>query len=183
MDTLPPALLPRILSMLPVDSRARAACVCRGWRDALADPALWTVLEFSHVTAKVTPALIKGAADRAAGQLCGLDFIAVDGHVMYHLGELWREIIETNSATLRTIRFEWLEVDELAWITGIVPPLGVLEAALSGSGAVMASALRNEAPFGALRATKVCERCETYTSADSSTPARRGFRTGGAHLG
>ena len=167
MDTLPPALLTRILSVLPVISRACAACVCRGWRDALADPTLWDVLEFSQVAAnKVKPALIKGVADRAAGQLRVLDFSAVHENKMYNLNELWREIIETNSAALRTVRFGWMEVDDLAWVASTTPQLDVLEAEVHGSGAVLASALRNEVPFGKLQATRVSVSCENVESAE-----------------
>jgi hypothetical protein len=44
LSPLPLALAQRIFVSLPVDSRARACCVCRAWRDSLADPALWTHL-------------------------------------------------------------------------------------------------------------------------------------------
>ena len=36
-----------VAPVLPVDARARAACVCRAWRDFLADPALWQVLDLT----------------------------------------------------------------------------------------------------------------------------------------
>jgi hypothetical protein len=47
LSALPPALLQRILVLLPVDLRARSAAVCRGWRATLADPSLWTRLDLS----------------------------------------------------------------------------------------------------------------------------------------
>jgi len=34
---------------LPADARRRACCVCRAWRDALADPSLWSRLDMSVV--------------------------------------------------------------------------------------------------------------------------------------
>jgi hypothetical protein len=84
-DPAPPsALAPRmhsvivllIFAKLPVDLRARCACVCRGWRDALAERSLWTRLDMSRtsgVTAAVTDALLRGAAARAGGELETLD--------------------------------------------------------------------------------------------------------------
>jgi len=36
--------LVQVLRLLPLDVRARAACVCRTWRDAAADPALFATL-------------------------------------------------------------------------------------------------------------------------------------------
>jgi hypothetical protein len=44
---LPLGLAQRIFVSLPADSRARACCVCPAWRDALAEPALWTRLDLS----------------------------------------------------------------------------------------------------------------------------------------
>jgi len=44
--SLPHAILLHTLRMTPQDARARAACVCRTWRDAAADPALFAVLRF-----------------------------------------------------------------------------------------------------------------------------------------
>ena len=44
-DTLPEPVLRILFLALPVDERARAACVCRSWRAFLADPSLWQVLD------------------------------------------------------------------------------------------------------------------------------------------
>jgi len=38
--------LVQVLRLLPLDVRAHAACVCRSWRDAAADPTLWLALRF-----------------------------------------------------------------------------------------------------------------------------------------
>ena len=73
---LPQALVHRIFALLPADSRARAACVAPAWRDALAEPALWTRLDLSRqsgVAVEVTDAVLCGAARRAQGQLSRLD--------------------------------------------------------------------------------------------------------------
>ena len=79
LAVLPLALSRRILSSLPADSRGRAACVSLGWRDALADPALWERLYLLPVPAAVwgytrnDHAVLFGAAIRARGQLRHLD--------------------------------------------------------------------------------------------------------------
>jgi len=49
--SLPLPLAQRIFLALPADARGRASCVCRAWRDALAEPALWTRLDMSLVRA------------------------------------------------------------------------------------------------------------------------------------
>ena len=73
---VPPAVMLRILSFLPVDARARATLVCCAWRDSLADPAVWTVLDLSPesgVRRPVTEDVLRGAAARARGQLVALN--------------------------------------------------------------------------------------------------------------
>jgi hypothetical protein len=44
-------LAQRIFLALPPDARGRASCVCRAWRDVLAETALWTSLDMSGVRA------------------------------------------------------------------------------------------------------------------------------------
>jgi hypothetical protein len=79
---LPLALAQRIFVSLPVDCRARAACVCPAWRNALAEPALWTRLDLSDESgisdALNADALLRGAAGRARGQLCQLNVSRLD---------------------------------------------------------------------------------------------------------
>jgi hypothetical protein len=73
---LPHAVVLTIFAQLPVDLRARCACVCRGWRAALAERSLWTRLDVSRtsgITAAVTDALLRGAAARADSALEALD--------------------------------------------------------------------------------------------------------------
>jgi hypothetical protein len=77
-DTLPPSsvvvtpphtLVLLVFGPMPVDLRARCACVCRGWNAALSERALWTRLDVSRtsgVTARATDALLRGAAAHAA---------------------------------------------------------------------------------------------------------------------
>jgi hypothetical protein len=47
---LPPAALLPVLDGVPVDTRLRCREVCRAWRDALADPAAWAVVDLSADT-------------------------------------------------------------------------------------------------------------------------------------
>jgi hypothetical protein len=47
--SLPLLLASLVFLALPPDARGRAACVCRAWRDALAEPSLWTRLDTSDV--------------------------------------------------------------------------------------------------------------------------------------
>ena len=70
--SLPPFLLHEVISRLPADARARAACVCRAWHVALADPALWTRLDLTRkagVTCPLNEAALLAAAARAQGRL------------------------------------------------------------------------------------------------------------------
>ena len=43
----PSDVLRVLLRALPADARGRACCVCRRWRDLLADGALWAELDIS----------------------------------------------------------------------------------------------------------------------------------------
>jgi hypothetical protein len=71
-DALPEPVLRVIMLALPVDARARAACVCRGWRAFLADVSLWQLLDLTPAggvaAERVTENLVRGAVARAAGQ-------------------------------------------------------------------------------------------------------------------
>ena len=69
---LPDAVVRRVLTFVPADARARAALVCRAWRDTVADARLWTVLDLSPasgVAQPVSDATLRGAAALARGQL------------------------------------------------------------------------------------------------------------------
>jgi hypothetical protein len=75
--SLPHAVLARVFAHLPVDTRLRAAEVCRGWRTVLAEErSLWTTLDLSRssgVAHAVTDALLRTAAARAGGAMETLD--------------------------------------------------------------------------------------------------------------
>jgi hypothetical protein len=52
LDRLPAEALEAVLMRLPADSRARAACVSRAWRAAIACPKMWHTLDLTrHVRA------------------------------------------------------------------------------------------------------------------------------------
>jgi len=101
---LPLALVHRIFLAVPADSRGRAACVARGWRDALADPALWTRLDLSgnsgisfHMLTSKGDALLRGAAARARGELRELE-ITLRSHVFQLHALFW--VLAANAGSL-----------------------------------------------------------------------------------
>ena len=55
-----------LLPLLPLDCRARAACVCRAWRAATAHPALWEELNFEHCAVRVYNATLASTCRRRA---------------------------------------------------------------------------------------------------------------------
>jgi hypothetical protein len=103
LTLLPSAVQALIFAQLPVDLRARCACVCRGWRDALAVRSLWTRLDVSRtsgVTARVTDAFLRGAAARAGGELESLDASGSRANSRAAL----LEVTTANAAALRLLR-------------------------------------------------------------------------------
>jgi len=65
LSSLPHEALTHVLRMMPLDMRARAACVCRTWRHAAADPALFAALWLDKSSAGVLN-------DAELLRLCGL---------------------------------------------------------------------------------------------------------------
>jgi hypothetical protein len=104
---LPPPLVHRILGLLPADSLGRAACVARGWRDTLAEPALWTHLGFSagdedgDAPALDADALLQGAASRAHGQLVLLDVLPIAKQLT---PRVLLAVLAANAGSLRRLR-------------------------------------------------------------------------------
>jgi hypothetical protein len=100
LASLPHAVAALIFAPLPVDLRARCACVCRGWHAALSAHSLWTRLDVSPrtsgVTATVTDALLRDAAARAGGALEALD---VSGCAAVSVIALMA-VVKANAATL-----------------------------------------------------------------------------------
>jgi hypothetical protein len=73
----PLVVLPRplalfVFSFLPADHKLRCCAVCRGWRDAFAEPSVWRKLELSSACGLTRPAcdwLLREAAARAGNTL------------------------------------------------------------------------------------------------------------------
>jgi hypothetical protein len=104
---LPPALFREVLRALPADQRARAACVSRAWRAAVADPAAWTRLDLSGMTCRVDDAAaLLAAAARAHGRLEALD---VPGRVTF---QALLAVATANAASLRMLHGHSLLFDD-----------------------------------------------------------------------
>jgi hypothetical protein len=58
-----------LLRPLPLDVRARAACVCRAWRAATANPELWEELSFERCAARVSDETLASLCARAGAAL------------------------------------------------------------------------------------------------------------------
>jgi len=99
-SSLPLPLAQRIFLALPADARGRASCVCRGWRDTLAEPALWTRLNMSVVRVELPRFIdvLRGAAGRALGQLCQLELSQ-----QYVAWDVLLPVLTANAASLREL--------------------------------------------------------------------------------
>ena len=68
---LPGPALEALLLQLPLEERARCACVCRAWRCAASDPALWLRLDLSAAVYPRTAGGLREAVLRGAGlEMC-----------------------------------------------------------------------------------------------------------------
>ena len=105
LASLPLPLAHRIFLALPVDARGRACCVCRAWRDVLADPSLWTRLDMSDVDVEWQrfAAMLQGAAGRARGGLSNLDLS--QRHVEL---EMLLPVLTANAGSLRELHLKCL---------------------------------------------------------------------------
>jgi stage V sporulation protein SpoVS len=107
VPTLPLDMLrERLFTLLPADARGRASCVCRLWRDAAADPALWATLDISRaggtwLQLRRAPLLL-GASRRAAGALVDLDVSGILPAARRF--ETLLDVVRANGASLRTLR-------------------------------------------------------------------------------
>ena len=129
---LPLALARRIWGAQPCDLRLRCREVARGWRDALAEPCLWTELDLTAaggVVAHVTPALLLAAAARARGHLERL--------TVTYGGALKDELLAVATANASTLRLLCLQgdnfivEDDLKSLVRAVPQQCVIEASVS----------------------------------------------------
>jgi len=154
-DALPEPVLRVILLALPVDARARAACVCRSWRAFLADPTLWQVLDLTEAggveAARVTENLVRGAVQRAAGRLRTVNFT-----YLHHPLEV-RQLLEiaSNGAELQQANTKnALIVEDLqAVFAAPAPRLQVLNTRVFGQCTELLPILRNSPPYGPVRAS------------------------------
>jgi hypothetical protein len=161
-DSLPPVLLAAIFALLPVDARLHAACVCTTWRAAASERSLWTALDLSAATGRLsargaTPALLRAAAARAAGALAFLD---VTGCTRLSHAALLR-VAAANAATLTELRVAdgansaWDEigpgVEEVAALLRAAPALHALHADARVALPAACAMLRREGEFAPLR--------------------------------
>jgi hypothetical protein len=157
---LPLPLALKILSLLPADARARAACVSRGWRALLDEPSLWARLDLSPasgVTCRVVDAVLAGAAAKARGQLRELD-VSACAHVTF---DALLAIIRASGGALRELRAgaleysaQTLDASRMQQLMTAAPQLAALYADVCSHHVTAADArsmLRNEPPFQPLR--------------------------------
>jgi hypothetical protein len=160
LSSLPPALVLHVFSLLPADARARAACVCRGWRNTLEERSLWTRLDLSPssgVAVRVTGAVLARAAGKARGQLAALDVLGCE---VVTFDELLA-VVRANGGTLRELRagaggvlgLQTLGADRVEQLLQAAPQLTACHAEVLGDSSVtdVRRMLRNEPPFQALR--------------------------------
>jgi hypothetical protein len=152
-DALPGAALRVLFLALPVDARARAACVCRSWRAFLADPSLWQVLDLTPAGGvareRVTENLARGAVRRASGQLRVLTWTEVS---TFALDRLLVAVIVSDGAELQQMNTNIrLSVRELQAVLAAAPRLQALNAGVGGSCTELLPCLRNDPPYGPLR--------------------------------
>jgi hypothetical protein len=156
---LPPSLVLHVFSLLPADARARAACVCRGWRVTLDELSLWTRLDLSAasgVRVRVTDAVLAGVAAKARGQLRELD---VSGCVAVTFDTVLAAVV-ANGGTLRelcvgarALTAQALDVGCVERLLEAAPQLTTCHADVFGDNSVAAARrmLHNEPPFEPLR--------------------------------
>jgi len=183
-DALPEPVMRVLFLALPVDARARAACVCRSWRAFLADPSLWQVLDLTPaggLAMRVTGNLMRGAVARAAGQLrtcphseyrgtparspavlraeltfCTAGVFSLNRVPGLGTHGLFLELIVSDGAELQQVNTDhWLSVLQLEEVLAAAPLLQVLSTGVSGTCTELLPVLRNDPPFGPLRVSEL----------------------------
>jgi hypothetical protein len=130
--SLPLPLAQRIFLELPADERARACCVCRAWRDMLADTSLWTRLDMSFVRVLRPSGLfseqdlfqfaVVDAAARAHGQLRLLDFSqppVEPDELVFVERNLLLQVLRENAGSMRELHL--YRVDATDYYTEFAP--------------------------------------------------------------
>jgi hypothetical protein len=174
-NVLPEEALRVVMLALPVDARARAACVCRSWRAFLADPSLWQVLDLTLTggvaAERVTANLVRGAVARAAGQMRVLCF---KDEFTRRKVDLLLDVIKSDGAELQhvntNVRFK---VEELRVVLAAAPRLQVLSAQVYGKCADLLPVLRNDPPYGPLRVSLLSVSRERGQAADEELALAR----------
>jgi hypothetical protein len=157
-DALPEPVWRVIMLALPVDARARAACVCRAWRAFMADPALWNVLDLTAAggvaAERMTENLVRGAVARAAGQLREFSLNWVPN---LNVRELLVALVVSDGAALQLVSSNaWMTVADVAALLAAAPGLRVLNAErVKSSCTELLPVMRNDPPYGPLRVSKL----------------------------
>jgi hypothetical protein len=179
LSPLPLPLVLHVFSLLPVDARARAACVRRGWRITLLEPSLWTRLNLSPssgVRVRVTDAVLAGAAGKACGQLAALDVSACEDVSFNAL----LAVVQANGGALRELRVgappdteQTLGAAHVERLLQAAPQLTACDAEVFGDSSVPDARrmLRNEPPFQPLRLRSLGVEFDPRTDADEAARA------------
>jgi hypothetical protein len=169
---LPQPLALRILALLPVDARARCACVSPGWRATVADVSLWLRLDLMAAGGvpqpHLTDALLRGAAARAGGQL---QFLAVDAGKSLSWRAV-RDVVTANGGSLRELHYRnapygsWPGIDQAEALLRAAPALSACHLDVHVDGVADARrVLRCEPPFGLLRLHTIFVGCQDLDEA------------------
>jgi hypothetical protein len=158
LSPLPHAIVLDIFARLPVDARARCACVCRGWRAVTSEPSLWRRLDLSPssgVSVAITDAVLRGATARARGGLAWLD-VSGCADVTH---EALLAMLRANAATLSELRIsnpdDYTPLAVLEALLAAAPRLTRCEADVICASEQAPRLLRNEPPYGALRVRRL----------------------------
>jgi hypothetical protein len=164
LSPLPLPLVLHVFSLLPVDARARAACVSRGWCATLLEVSLWTRLDLSPssgVAVRVTDAVLAVAAAKARGQLTALDvrgcealsFNALLAAVQANGGALRELCVGAHENTEQTP-----DAGRVVRLLQAAPQLTACHADVLGDNSVADARrmLRYEPPFQPLRLRALC---------------------------
>lgn len=185
LTSLPLPLPQRIFLRLPVDQRGRACCVCRAWRDALADPELWTQLDLTEESGVVIyrlrdAQLLRGAAARAQGRLHTLDVRFTYREWSHDMEPALLEVLTANTASLRVLRVRTLRLPLVDYgddsvcalaLLNAAPRLERLDADVSCNAVDMLHLMRGEAPWDLLARPLRIQSLEVIIETNDAVPA------------
>lgn len=166
---LPLPLFQRVAALLSVEERLRCRGVCRAWRDALSDPALWSCLELElcceHVDGGRSLRLLRAAAAVAGGTLRQLHLSVRPVMHMWLCDDAVRAVADcaasleelhvcVNRTDAHALLEQWggrLRDEHLRTLIAAAPRLRALHADVACTAAEARALLRNQPPFQALR--------------------------------